>query len=298
MTHTPSILLPLDGTEQAAKSVGCAAFLARGYGGALHISSAIPGGASAQKELERLHVPAAYWPLVELHHIPRYSDQEILAAVERYRAGLLILPAQPSAKAWPGPESGDSALDHAVGQVAESVLERSTVPVLLIPPEYREALPWQSVLVAVSGGRESEGALAFAIELAQTFELGLNVVHVVDGGREGLAARMRYSDASHHEFPAQLDELLERRLLACCCPHRLEQLTLGHGEASTELVKLVHIDRPSVLVAGWHGTLSPGRAVRLKKIVVSVQTPIALIKTVDLPRFRLKVGEDFEDSTR
>lgn len=294
MTRNPPILLPLDGSVQAAKSLGCAAFLARGWNARLHVLSANPEELPARKELSRLHVPEAYWSLIELHRVPRYSVDEILAAVHRHRVGLLVLGAQPSADPWSGPESGESALEHAVGRVAESVLENSSVPVLFIPPGYRESLPWRRVLVAVSCRTESERALTFGIELSKTFDLDLLVVHVASGA-EGLVERSHYSDARHHEFPAQLDELVERRLPRAECRQRLKRIALGRGDVVTELSKLIQAESPSVLVGGWHGHLSPGRAAALKRLVLSVPTPIALVRAEDAPRFRLKVGESFED---
>src|SRR3546814_18185619 len=61
-----------------------------------------------------------------------------------------------------------------------AVLGRSPVPVLLLPPAYREVLPLERVLVPVSGELEGDEALALAVRLANALDLAVHVAHVTE----------------------------------------------------------------------------------------------------------------------
>jgi nucleotide-binding universal stress UspA family protein len=293
VTMLPSILIPMDGSWTAARGLGCATWLASRLGARLHILSATPRERPAREELERLHVPEEHWPLVELHQALAYPQDAILAAIARHDARLVVMTARGQAgdePARPGAE--------VVGHVARAVLERCAVPVLLLPPGYREVLPWKHVLVPVSGGAESDPPLVLAVRLACALDLDVHVAHVAEADRrdEELAARARYADAIHHEYRAQLEALVSRAIpmLAPAECRRVRSIALARGDVAGELVQLIERGRISVLVVGWHGRLATGRAPVLKSLLSTVSTPV-LIVTSETPRpFRLAVGEELE----
>jgi nucleotide-binding universal stress UspA family protein len=152
------------------------------------------------------------------------------------------------------------------------------------------------VLVPVSGGSESDPALALAVRLACALDLAVHVVHVVDADAttdDELAARARYADEMHHEYPAQLEELVARALPALApheC-HRVRDIVLGHGDVADQLVQLIKRDAVSVLGVGWHGQFAAGRADVLKKLITVLETPVLLVKCLAPTPFRLKAGE-------
>jgi len=289
--------VPLDGSRVAARSLGCATWLAARLGARLHILSATPRERPAREELARLQVPEAHWPLVTLHQAPAYPEDAILAAVARHDVSLVVMSAVgETAEAAPLSSAGDSA--GVIGHVTRAVLERSALPVLLLPPAYRETLPWERVLVPVSGEPEGDEALALAVRLANALGLEVHVAHVVDAdtGDEGLAARARYADAIHHEYPHQLQELVARALPHCDAAesHCIVEVALCHGDVAGELLGMIERERVSVLVVGWHGRFATGHAKILKRLIRSITRPVLLVKrTVRMP-FRLKVGEEIE----
>lgn len=294
MKLLPSILVPLDGSHTAARSLGCATWLASRSGARLHILSATSRELPAREELARLHVAGEHWPLVELHQAPAYPEGAILEAIADYDARLVVMPARGAAA-----EERASRVDEIpklLGHVTEAVIERCSVPVLLLPPDYREELPWKRVLVPVSGGGESDEALALAVGIAGALDLDVHVAHVADAAlRDELAARTRYSDALHHEYCAQLEELVARAIATLSrddC-RRVRSIALGHGDVADELVRLMECERVSVLVIGWHGRFATGRARVLKKLIPLVTTPVLLVRAAAPSTFRLKVGEAF-----
>lgn len=297
MSGFASILVPLDGSAIAARSLGCAIWLASRLGARLHVLSATPRERPASEELRRLHVAEAYRLLVELHQAPAYPADAILAAIARYDARLVVMTARGAAAE--DPAGSRAGLAKIVGHVTQAVIERSAAPVVLLPAGYREHVPWQRVLVPVSGGTESDPALALAVRLAGPLDLAVHVAHVAaaePAEHEGLSERTRYSDELHHEYAAQLDELVARAVPALgpdeCC--RIQGLALGRGEVAGELVRLVERDRISALVVGWHGQFATGRAEVLKQLLLTVDTPVLLVQSGAPSPFRLNVGEEID----
>lgn len=296
MSLFPSILVPLDGSSGAARSLGCATWLASRLGARLHILSATSRELPAREELERLHVPEEHWSRVELHQAPTYPEDAILEAIARYDSRLVVMTARgAAAEERGGPSPG---IAKVVGHVTQAVIERCVVPVLLLPQRYREVLPWERLLVPVSGGAESDEALVLAVHLANALGLDVHVAHVTDPDAkdEEFAMRTRYSDELHHEYRAQLEELVARALPTLaydeCC--RVQAIQLGHGDIAGELVKIISRDRVSVLVVGWHGIFVTGRAQVLRTLLPILDTPVLLTKCIRPTRFQLKVGEDLE----
>jgi nucleotide-binding universal stress UspA family protein len=296
MTLLRSILVPLDGSRIAAQGLGCAVWLATRLGARLHILSATSHELPAREALARLNVPEAHWPLITLHQAPAYPEEAILTALARYDVSLFILTASGQGAEAPAPEEPDP--DRVVGHVTRAVIERSPSPVLLLPPAYREALPWERVLVPVSGEVEADDALALAVRLANALDLDVHVAHVADAdtGDEGLAARARYADALHHEYPRQLEELVGRALPHCSPEEcrRVADLALCHGDVAAELLELIERKGISLLVVGWRGRFMTGRARVLKHLVQVITQPVLLVKPERRMPFRLKVGEDVE----
>jgi nucleotide-binding universal stress UspA family protein len=296
MSVFTSILVPLDGSRIAARSLGCATWLAARLGARLHILSATPQEQPARDELARLQVPEQHWPLVTLHQGPAYPEDAILTAVARHAIDLVVMTAGgQTAQASASSQADDTG---AIGHVTCAIIERSPAPVLLLPPRYREVLPWQRALVPVSGEIEAGEALALAVRLASALALEVHVAHVADSETddESLAARARYADALHHEFPRQLEELV-RRALTHCAPEEcrpIADIALCHGDVATELRLLIERKRVSVLVVGWHGRFTEGRARVLKQLLQETTIPVLLVKPAARRPFRLKVGEALE----
>ena len=297
MSPFSSILVPLDGSRVAARSLGCATWLAARLGARLHILCATPQERPAREELTRLRVPEAHWPLITLHQAPAYPEDAILAALARHDVSLVVMTAG-GQTAEAAPPGADAPAQSAVGHVTRAVLERSPVPVLLLPPAYREVLPWERVLVPVSGELEGDEALALAVRLANALDLAVHVAHVTDAdtGDEGLAARARYADALHHEYPRQLEELVTRALPHCgpAQSRCIADIALCHGDVAAELAGLIERKSLSLLVMGWHGLLTDGHARVLKRLIGVIPSPMLLVKRARRMPFRLKVGEEME----
>ncbi len=296
MTVFASILVPLNGSQLAAKSLGCATWLAERLDAQLHILSATSQILPAREELVRLKVPQSYWPRIMLHQAPEYPEDAILGAISRHDVKLVIMTTHGGGTAEATEKAGSDPF-KVVGHVTRAVIERSPVPVLLLPPRYREALPWERVLVPISGDIEGNVALMLAVQLANALNLFVHVAHVSESGVEsGIAGRARYADAAHHEYPGQLQALLNRSL-STCAPEEcrcIQEASLAHGDVETELLALLEKNRISLIVIAWRGRFMAGHARVLKRLVQTVACPLLLVKPSGPPFFKLKVGEEIE----
>lgn len=292
----PSILVPLDGSHIAAQSLGCATWLASRLSARLHILSATAQELPAREELARLKVPEEHWPLITLHQAPAYPAEAILAAVGRHDVRLVVMTSR--GETAEAPAVIEQASAKIIGNVTRAIIEHCTVPVLLLPPNYREALPWERALVPLSGETGVDEALALAVRLADGLDLQVHVVHVADSdaGIESLSARARYADALHHEYPGQLDEFVSRALPQCAPEEcrRIVDIALCHGDVVTELLKLIERKQISLIVVGWHGRFLAGRARVLTELIQAIANPVLLVQRTPGTTLTLKVGEEIE----
>ncbi|HEX8757697.1 MAG TPA: universal stress protein [Steroidobacteraceae bacterium] len=291
MSSFSSLLVPLDGSRMAARSLGCATWLAAGLEARLHILSATARPLPAREELARLRVPESHWPRITLHHAMRLPEEAILAAAQEYDTGLIIMSAHGAAQERVAPAT--HALD-GVGHVTRAVIERGSRPVLLLPDAYRERLPWKRVLVPISAEAEASPAAGIAVALANELALRVRIAHVLDGpdGKSGLEATARYADATHHEYPEQLAELV-RRAVPTAAPEEcrcIEEVALLRGDIATELLRQIEHDDVSLIVLGWHGSLVSGRARVIKRLLSAVTCPMLLAKAAPPSPSTLRVG--------
>jgi nucleotide-binding universal stress UspA family protein len=291
MNRFTSLLLPLDGSPEAAKGAGCALWLAHTLDATLHVLHASTQPLTGQDALARLRVPAAQHSRVVLHQLPEHADAAVLEAIAAHGVDLVVMGARgESASAGIKPS-------QRLGTVAQAVIERSPVPVLLLPLRYREVLPWTSMLAAASGEAAADQALETAAQLAAALRLKVTVAHAADSpGGTGPMASGLYADAAHHEYPSRIDEMVERGL-AGCTPEEcgsVDRVLMRQGDPATVLLELAASRDSSVLALGWHGTLGAGRALVLKRLLEEAECALLLVRRKEQSTARLKVGEEID----
>lgn len=255
-----SIVVPHDGSPEAAKALGCAAWLAPRLGAALHV-------------LQSTAEPAP----------------DLLAAIETHRGKLVVMTAR-GASASAGVEPA-----RRMGRVGEALMRESTVPVVLLPVQYREALPWTSMLVAASGEPAADQALEVALQLATALGLELDVLYC-ESARTKARALGEYADALHHEYAQRLEEMIRRAAARRPAEERgcIGHVLLCRGDPADELLAHIAQRRASVVALGWHGALGAGRALVLKRLLDEAECPLLLVRQAARPASRLKVGEELQ----
>lgn len=291
-----SLLLPLDGSRLAASGIGCAIWLASTLHAKLHILSATAHPLPAREELARLRVPETYWSNVILHQAPQYAENAIMAAALEHKADLIIMSAlgQGASKR----DRTAAAPIGSIGHVTRAIIEQTPAPVLLLPPSYRESLPWQRMLVPVSGEPETDEALALAVAIANVLTLEMHIVHVMDDQpcETGLASAAHYADAVHHEYPERFAELMRKPLTTstteeCRC---IRHAALVRGDVVGELRSHIEQQRIDLIFISWRGRFMAGHADVLKALLREIHCPMLLIKPARRAPFKLKVGDELE----
>jgi nucleotide-binding universal stress UspA family protein len=291
MSRFASILLPLDGSPEAAKGAGCALWLAERLGATLHVLHATAKPLPAREALARLRVPDARRMQIVVHQLPENAEAAVLEAIAVHRVDLVVMSARGESA------SAGLELSQRLGTVAQAVLERSPVPVLLLPARYREALPWTSMLAAASGERSANQALEAAVRLAAALGLKVTVMHSEDGPPAGTAPLGAYADAPHHEYPQRLEEMVERGLAGCTPEegHCVDHVLLARGDPAAVLLEEVARRTASVLALGWHGALAAGRAPVLKRLLAEAECALLLVRAGERSPARLKVGAEIDE---
>jgi nucleotide-binding universal stress UspA family protein len=168
-----TLIVPLDGSDQAERALPYAVRLARAGGGSLVLVRATMGPPPSGQDWEHQQLLAveestAYLAAVASKISTRVSvstfepyghaADQILASVERFGADGIIMSTR-----------GRTGLAHIVaGSVAETVLARATVPVLLVHARPGEAAaapfdpPSARILVPLDGSALSETAVPVA----------------------------------------------------------------------------------------------------------------------------------------
>jgi nucleotide-binding universal stress UspA family protein len=289
MSLFSAILVPLDGSPMALRSLGCTTWLASRLGAQVHILN-VGEPLSESEALARLGIPEKYRSLLDLHQVQGEAGKEILAAIERYGIDLIVMTAR-------GESAGTGAPDvlKVVGRVTREVIEDTRVPVLLLPPTYEESLPWRSVLVPISGEAATDAALTLALRLAHTLGLAVTIAHVADSDRVGGGGETGAGlyDEAHHEYAQMLNEFVARAGPLCSAEERrhITDFHLCRGEVAQELSYLIEHERVNLLVVGWHGQFMTGYAQVLKMLIWQTRCAVLLVKPQPHDVFRLKVGE-------
>lgn len=288
MSQFNSILLPLDGSPEAARGAGCALWLAEALGATLHVLHATTQPLPAGDALARLGIARARDARVVLHQSSAGVVGAILQEIAEHRIDLVVMSARGESA------SANATLAKQLGSIAKAVLERSPVPVVLLPARYRESLPWTSMLAASSGEQAADLALRAAARLASAMGLKVTVVHSDDSLVEARRPLGSYADSMAHEYPLRLNQMVERGLAGCAereadCVH---EILIRQGETASVLLEQIARHGSSVLAVGWHGALGHGRALVLKRLLDEAECALLLVRGTERVRARLKVGRE------
>jgi nucleotide-binding universal stress UspA family protein len=188
-----SVVVPLDGSPFAERAVPLAARLCPA-GGRLVLARSVfevmvvtnPSAARIAVARKEAAIAEAEAYLAEMAEKTRSQGVQVVTRVEQRDPPGVILGAvaeEPDSSLVVMATHSRSASFRAVlGSVADEVVRRSPVPVLLLPPAYDAA--WTAtllqVLVPLDGSAIAERALAPAVEISQTLGASVSLLHVID----------------------------------------------------------------------------------------------------------------------
>jgi nucleotide-binding universal stress UspA family protein len=281
------LLVPMDGTPQAAVALPLARTMAKRTGAGLVLVRLVPGYA--------LDPPRTGVALDYLERVARELDVPVRLVVARgddVAAELVFKAKLHDADLIVMATHGRAGLRRAIaGSVADRVIGRNPVPVLVLRPGARRRRTFSRLLVPVDGSLLQGRVLYAACALARTFSMHVDVLRVVPPrsvlvttflGQNNDHAR-RAAQASVH----QLVSAFRHAGIECD-----EHVALGQvAQAMSATADEVGTD---LVVMATHGRTGVARAVRgsvADQVVRTVHAPVLLMRG-RLDRGRVPAGYD------
>ncbi len=187
------IVVPLDGTAESTVAVTQACAIGSLTGANVTLLRVYSGGSPTPETVEYLQKAARECGnvsgTVDIAVLAGNPADVILQQVDERRADLVVMRTR-----------GRAGLSRAVlGSVAESVVQRSSQPVLLLAPEARPATQVRTIVVPVDGSPGGALALGAARELARITGARLRLLQVV------VPAATQFVQASLTGAPVYID---------------------------------------------------------------------------------------------
>lgn len=271
-----SILVAVGDADEAAAAIQVARVLGRALNATLYL----------------LHVePVHLTPAGLLHHLglqPEAARGLILlpvtgepataiAATALQEKSLLVIMGLPGRP----PDGG-----HTVSTIVESVLTRTTHPVLLVPEQVRPDWGQESrILLPVDGSPSTMGVVPTVRQLAERMSAALDVLYVADHpsnlAESGTMHLPRFVDAPQYEWWQWREEFLSRcGLIGTDAEGEPPDVTLtvGSGDPVQAVLARSRDAQADLIALAWHGSLLHGRARTLKAIVWDSRIPILILR--------------------
>jgi nucleotide-binding universal stress UspA family protein len=249
-----SILVAVDNSAAGREAARSAAHVAALSGSELVVLSVAPGagmpGAGETNPLEQVEAAlgsdffAAFPTLgVEIAGVYGLPQVEIVRFAEHRRVDLLVLGRKPRSR----------TARIFLGDTADSVLRRSRIPCLVVPPEMKS---FSQVSVALDGSERGFMVYDYATGFAEACCLKLSAITVEPEWTGEPAALSKQTLSARSE---RLAGMIERRRRSgrkvlsdpgtCTVA---EPLIVRHGETVAEIVAEVQSARTDVLILGFH----------------------------------------------
>jgi nucleotide-binding universal stress UspA family protein len=275
------LLVPLDGSTLSEAILPVAEGLTRAHVAELLLLRVLEGQRVRDHEVELEHDAQRYLEATAerlhgrgLRHVRRVlwhgePEQAIVNAAVRERVQLVAMSTH-----------GRSGLDRLrFGSVAEAVVRRAPVPVLLA----RGVAPWgeagiRRILVPLDGSPASEAVLPMVAALAGPFDLGIDLLHVAEPGGAGPERADRPGPAKGPEPGAYLG-----RVAAGLETRGLRASTILRRGLPPEIIATVAAETGADLVAmSTHGRTGLGRLLVgsvAERVLRAVPVPVLLWKS-------------------
>jgi nucleotide-binding universal stress UspA family protein len=176
VSRLKTVLVPLDGTPESTRALPLASTLARAADARLHLFRVVPveiGAASrdAADDLRRLTAELSTVPGLVLDSAVRQGDPfvETVAEVVASKADLVVI-------ATDGRSGRQGALP---GSMAERLLQRSPIPVLVQPPGREALMAIKTLLVLLDGSPGGALATGAAAVMAGALHARITLLQVV-----------------------------------------------------------------------------------------------------------------------
>ena len=277
------LLVPLDGSLPGADVLSAAEVVADLVDAELDVLSVSEQPLTPDEVVLRARVPADWLPRVRLHTAGGDPGQAIVRCARDLNARAILLSSHG--------ETGN--LGEPAGHVTLDVLRDPPCPVYILlstvslHAQQRRLRHLRRILTPLDGTAEANQAVEYAADLAVRANARLLMLHVM--GHDPAFARRHvapaYSDQSHHELEAWREEFERRGFATIQRPVALNaEAVLRAGDPSRVIVDYANEQDCDLIVAAWGGSLSPGRAEVVRRMLTQARCPLLFLRaTVQRP---------------
>ena len=290
-----TILVPLDGSPESNVALPLALSLAQSRGGSIWLlrvapESVLPDDHTATHEagecIERIARELASSG-VDVHPVIREGDaaQEIVHLSRDVGADLIVMRTR-----------GRCGLERAVfGSVAEEVLKKSSIPLVLVRPGGRRTSHIRKLLVPVDSSPGGAVALRTAAEFARATRASIKIVQVVVPiPMHVYAAPYDYASAAFYDSAWDDDALASARVYVDAVALRLRNLGLSVDaearmarDVAKAIVETAEQASVDLIVMSTQALTGPARALLgsvADAIVRTSHCPVLLVHRADALR--------------
>lgn len=285
------ILVPLDGSPVAERALPFAEALARASHGRVVLIRAALGqpshGPVSPREQDQVVQEAESYlagvvahldPSIAVERAVLYGEaaEAILAEISRTKADLVIMSSH-----------GHSGPGHWVyGTVADRIIRRAAVPILLVPVACERTWPSDRalrILVPLDGSALAEEALGPARELTEGLPATFILLRVIDPARDIGVTAHPYSTAlfDHSGALAEARRSLEGIAARLRADGQMVDVQVDVGPAAARIATAAEEQRASVVAMTTHGRGGPSRLVLstvATGVVQRANVPILLVR--------------------
>ncbi|HEY3355748.1 MAG TPA: universal stress protein [Polyangia bacterium] len=274
--QTKTIIVPLDGSEQATVALPIAKTLADLEDATPHIVHVAEQRALPQDLLDEIGLDASQLSGSVLDLVAGNPAEAIVRASIDLNAAAIVMCSH----------TGVAKRDRVFAPVVEEVLRTTLCPVVLVPPE-RGRVPWKprEILLPYDGTPTIAQAIGRAAEFVRHLEGRVDVLYAVAPGmtppaEEGTLTAPLYMDQQHYELPAWAHEFVERLYPL---RHHGGQLHLSvvRGEPGPEIVRYATARKSDLVVLEWRGILGTRRAETVKTVTREAPGPVMVLRTAE-----------------
>ncbi len=229
------------------------------------VDAALRTGELTNTDVEAVHVTAADNESVEactdrahvpLHLLPGPLEPALLNAVEAPDVVVAVIGTK-----------GTTHDRRLLGTTARHIVERSTKPVVIVPPNCVSPGIFRRLLIPLEGTEASSQPVLNGLLPLLAADVELIVVHV-------------FTESTR---PAMLDhpwrdlEILGKEFLSRHLPHQEARIELRHGHVGTQVAEVCDEHGADMIVLSWSQDSGAGKARAVRQILGAVKLPILLL---------------------
>jgi nucleotide-binding universal stress UspA family protein len=268
-----TLVVPLDGSREAAAALPVARALAAAEAATLHILHVGDAMLAAKTMAEQLRLTPEELHGAVLDHRVGEPAVEIVRQAHDLGSRLIVM----SSRCVQDAERG------ALGPVTREVLRRAPCPVVIVPHAHA-ASPWslRHILLPHDGIPTTAAAIARTSELARKAGAELAVLHIASTGagppgEPGALVAPRYLDQPQHEWPAWAREFMDRVVAIGGPPPDVRmRLFFACGEPADVIVEFAGQHHTDLIVIAWVAGWEPEQRTTMRKVIDQAPGPLLI----------------------